>query len=279
MTDISLKSRDHRPKQLDIAAIRKALDNILLRFETVHLDALRALFASMIFVVTAGRGSVGKSTWAHALIELLRALGFAVVVVDADRRRPNLSQAYQTAWNTKTYAIDLTIEGSIGTLAEIIEENRGCPVVLNLGAEADVNLSGEAIVETINDLLSITNRDLFIMWLLRREADGPRDLANFLTQNLTCTSAAVLNLEGTVREHFEHFDAMLSAKTLVLNKVFELPAAAPRVTDRFFTDGIPASTLLVAGSLAEKLDAGKWLRSCFSNIIKEMSYGTDDEIR
>ena len=265
-------------------------DEVAIRKLIAQLDLLKArpaftvdeqvmlILATMIFIVTAARGSVGKSTWSHALIEFLRMLGFTVLIIDADMRRPNLSSTYVGRYRTVTQRLDLKVEGAIETLAEIIEENPGCPIVINLGAEADVNLSGAAIVETINELVSLTNRQLYVHWLLRREADGPEDLAKFLGQGLNCRAAAVLNLEAAARERFEHFDARCGDGSLKLDAVFELPEMAARVSNAFFEDGLPASTLLATGSLSEKLDASKWLRTCFSNIVKGMADATRNPV-
>ena len=253
----------------DELAIRKIMAEAEKLKASLNLGRDKAFLtwlSAMLFVVTAARGSVGKSTWAHALIEYLRTLGFTVVVIDADMRRPNLAQAYDGKWRTKTIAFNIGDEGAIGTLGEIIEENIGCPIVLNLGAEADVNLAGTAIVSTINDLLSFTNRKLFVHWLLRREADGPEDLAHFLRQGLNAQAAAVLNLEGTTRARFEHFDAAVARKRIRLDATFELAEMANRVSDGFFKVGVPALNQLADGGIAQRLDGSKWLKTCFQSI-------------
>lgn len=253
----------------DEIAIRKIMTEAEKLKTSLYLGRDKAFLtwlSAMLFVVTAARGSVGKSTWSHALIEYLRTLGFTVVVIDADMRRSNLSQAYDRQWQTTTIALDLGVEGAIGTLGEIIEENPGCPIVLNLGAEADVNLAGTAIVSTINELLSFTNRKLFVHWLLRREADGPEDLANFLQQGLNAKAAAVLNLEGTTRSRFEHFDAAVASKRIRLDATFELAEMASRVSNGFFLDGLPALNQIAVGGIAQRLDGSKWLKTCFQSI-------------
>lgn len=147
----------------------------------------------MFRIIHGDVGGVGKTLFAHVLIEFLRSLGLAILVIDADTRNPNVFRVYASARdNITAIRIDLREDAGRSELLSVLSESNAVEVVLSLPS----NIGWE--IEMFRGLLlgglAEMKRKMQICWLMNTSTDSVNLLRPILDKYPAPSVVAVANL-------------------------------------------------------------------------------------
>ena len=134
-----------------------------------------------ILVVSGGKGGVGKSLVSLALIDLLRARGERLIVIDADPSNPDIARALEaTAKRGEIELCAIRLDECDGwlDLMNVLSDHSDASCVINTPARSQEMLreNVELLFEAANKL----DRKVRTLWVIDRDKDVLRLLADYL---------------------------------------------------------------------------------------------------
>lgn len=143
-----------------------------------------------VLMVGGGKGGVGKSSVAMALLDTLKQAGHSCVYVETDDSNPDVYKAVHASVESEICNLDS--EAGFIKLGGLVETNQDACIVVNTAARAT-----DALVKfggILCDVCAEQQRELVMLWVLNRQRDGLELLRNWMdSEQLYSGVYAVLN--------------------------------------------------------------------------------------
>lgn len=201
--------------------------------------------------VVSGKGGVGKTTTARALVDYHRLHGRSVVAIDADPCNPGLYKTYTNIVNVVARTLDLSCIEGWSALATLCSDHPGHSVVVDMpaGSLDDIKRHQELLAEVLEDL----GRSPISYFV----TDGRRDSVELLGIYLELTPEshqvhAVANGMHGAEHAFARYRESHAHETLLSRQ------------------GATLSLSVLAHHLCANLD---WKRRSFWDAFQELEYG------
>lgn len=164
--------------------------------------------AKELILVAGGKGGVGKSTTAKALLDYFQTRDANPHLVETDAGNPDVYRAYSK--NVPSLLVDLSREDGWVDLLNEVDSWPAVPIVVNTAARAHENIELHAplLQEAINAGIRVT-----WLFMLGRQRESMEILAKHLRYAVGTTHAVLNGFYGT-RKEFEIYDKSQS-KTVV----------------------------------------------------------------
>src|SRR5258708_37655951 len=129
-----------------------------------------------IFLVGGGKGGVGKSMLSMALLDYLRGVENAPLLIETDTSAPDVWKAYKA--DVESQCIDLEQRDGWLELLDVLDRNADTATVINTKAANQVGLRkfGGMLIEALRQ----QKRKLVALWVIDRKRDGLELLGGFL---------------------------------------------------------------------------------------------------
>jgi hypothetical protein len=228
-----------------------------------------------MYFVGGGKGGIGKSLAAQALLNHLLGLGKALHLVESDTSNPDVAKAHQTASSeagVPTALLDLDLEDGWIELLTLRDEHPERVIVVNTGARNNlaVNRFGPLLAAGLDDL----GAQLVTVWMI----DGNRDCLELLAQHRqvfsTSPSASrvcVLRNAHLARS-FELYDGSNVRREIEScgGRSLTFPALAARVAQALSTKRLSLADAMKADALpfGHKIALRKWLTDVASVLAE-----------
>ena len=153
-----------------------------------------------MIMVGGGKGGVGKSTVAMAVLDALRQDGHAPVYVETDDSNPDVFKAVHSTVPCEICTLDT--ESGYVRLGDLMESKTDSPIVVNAPARAtpDILEHGGILCDVANQ----TERRMVMVWPLNRQRDGPELVKQFVDAGQPlcgglCAAEHILRHRGPIR--------------------------------------------------------------------------------
>jgi hypothetical protein len=196
---------------------------------------------STIYFVGGGKGGVGKTMVAIALVDFLlnKTENNPVTLIESDDSNPDAYKAYESTPEVTKKVINLDAQtGWIKLMNSMPEwEKSGEQVVINSAAR-----STSAVEQNINDLLAGAMElgiDVRMVWVINRQRDS-LILINTLLKTTNVDTTIVKNLYFGEAEKFALFDKSELKKKV---KTIEFPDLNDEVADKIYIERLALNAL------------------------------------
>jgi short-subunit dehydrogenase involved in D-alanine esterification of teichoic acids len=222
-----------------------------------------------IYIVGGGKGGVGKSMLAMALIDHLAKLGKKIILIESDTANPDVWKSYKDRVNTALCDLD-DAEGWMNFVA-LCDENRECTLVVNAAAR---NTAGvQKYGDLLNSALEELQRKLTTFWVINRQRDT-LEMLKMYTEKMSNSRVHVVRNLVFGKEH--HFDLFNASKIKIAiesggGKALNFPDLADRVADALYSERMSiekASLEMPIGNRAELLRWRNEVAKMFDEVIK-----------
>ena len=202
-----------------------------------------------IYVVGGGKGGVGKSLTAHALLDCLRTPVLAqlpapepaprgICYIESDDSNPDLYKAVHDSFGVHAEVCNLDHEDGYVRLINTIGAltDAPVPVVINTAARATATLieHGGLLAAAAQE----QGRNLVMLWAINRQRDSLELLRQWLDSGQAYSAVYVVrNLYFGPPEKFDRYGSG-KIKTEVAGTI-DLPELSSDVTDRMTDDRLP----------------------------------------
>lgn len=228
---------------------------------TVQSESVMARFEPLYFI-GGGKGGVGKSLAAQALLHYLSGLGKALHLVESDTSNPDVAKAHQGAASESAVPIallDLDIEDGWLELLNLRAEHPGRAVVLNTGARNNLAVSrfGGMLAAGLEEL----GAPLITVWMI----DGTRDCLELLAQHRQVFSSSPLCVlrNAHLARSFDLYDGSNVRRELEAagGRSLTFPALADRVTQTMSGKRLSLQAAMKSDALpfGHKIALRQWL--------------------
>jgi hypothetical protein len=190
--------------------------------------------AKRVIKVGGGKGGVGKTFLAMALIDYHLRAGESVVVVESDSTNSDVAQCYKD--RVQTHLIDLeTANGWIDFL-NVCKDNPEAVIVVNTRAANDKGL--ESYAKMARNGLRKLERPFVVFWVLNTQRDSVELLHDFIELLPGTEVHGVMNLHCGREDEFEEFRCSDARKTIKQQggQAITLPVLASYVTDQLYNE-------------------------------------------
>lgn len=225
------------------------------------------------------KGGVLKSFNATIYIDKKVFEGEELILVEADRRNPDVMLRCESKTAVKCHRIDLFTHDGWLELVNVMAETPDKDVVVSLPAQIGMAINGE--VALLRKSLEKLDRDLVVMWSMSRSADSIMLLRNFRTAFESVPMSLVVIKSGFFGspDKFYRWDTSQTKETALASGAHEIfiPELHERVLDaigikELFSDALAGSTL----KFAEKMELENWLEEARA-ALSVIDAGTADE--
>lgn len=210
-----------------------------------------------IYLVGGGKGGVGKSLLAMAIVDYLQDRKEKVLVVDADSTNPDVAKAYMEVCTT------ISLDNASGwiDLANTCETNMDTTIVINSPARCPIAQHGGILKEAAR----ILGRKLVVLWIISRQRDSLellRETVNALQPepNGNINIHVVKNLFFGTSEKFELYNkskirSEIEAKGGI---TVAFPDLADRVADTLYTERLSIAKAMESAPIGNKVELQRW---------------------
>jgi MinD-like ATPase involved in chromosome partitioning or flagellar assembly len=221
-----------------------------------------------IFFVGGGKGGVGKSIVAMAVLDWLQEQGEKVLLVEADDSNPDVWKCYKDEVETEVLNLD-EADGWI-ELVNICEKQSDRIVVINTPARNSAAIS--QFGATLNGTLAELNRKLVTLWVINRQRDSLELLKEFLEALPNATVHVIRNLYHGSEEKFELYNRSKIRTALEQRggKSLNFPDVADRVSDNLKNDRLSISKAAASLPLGSRAELLRW-RGEYKKVIGELT--------
>ena len=212
-----------------------------------------------IFLIGGGKGGVGKSTMAMALLDYLRGTGEDHFLIETDTSAPDVWKAYQN--DVDNQRVDLEQKDGWLQLLDLLGGHPDTKMVINSKAanQAGLRKFGGMLTEALRE----QKRKLVVFWVIDRKRDGLELLASFmetLGKDERIQVHVVRNLYWGEETKFDMYNASNLRKDvegrggLTLN----LPDVADRVAEAINKDRLPIHKAIEELSFGSRIELLRW---------------------
>jgi len=209
-----------------------------------------------VIFVSGGKGGVGKSTVAMAVIDTLLEQERQVVLFDSDTSNPDVFKAYKDLVVAEASSLDLR-DGWI-RLLNVIHDNPDATIVVNSAARSNEGVArfGDMLTRALPEL----KRNIKTLWVISRQRDSLELLKQYIDQ-LGCNGVHVVrNLYVGSPERFELYNGSNLKNTIEAagGKTVDFPELGDRVADLLMNQRLPISKASKDLDFGERIELEGW---------------------
>lgn len=189
-----------------------------------------------VYIVSGGKGGVGKSTVSNALIHFLIDKNDEFLIVDADTSNPDVAKAYNKDSEGIKEIMTINLDSADGwiELINVCDTNRDTTIVVNTPARTRdaVNSYNEILKNSIDEL----GRTFVTIWVINRQRDSVELLKEYAQtmQHEKMLIHVFRNLYFGDSSKFELYNKSQTREFIEKRggKSLDFPDVADRVTDQ-----------------------------------------------
>lgn len=214
-----------------------------------------------VIAVGGGKGGVGKSTIALALVDYLQSAGDSIAIVESDNSNPDVFKTYNKLGIECTIT-NLDDESGFIRLGSLIESHPHATIVVNTAARATKNLIAYSSI--LADVVAETAHDLIMLWPINRQRDSLELLTDFVEKaDGHWSTYAVINTYFGSEDKFSRFNSSKIKNKLTSTIVF--PELNDLIADKLVDNRLPIDS--GSGmSIAEKSALGRYRRDAHNAL-------------
>ncbi len=211
-----------------------------------------------VYWIGGGKGGVGKTMVGMGLIDFLRNEGRDPVLVETDKKNPDLGRAHVDELVVET--ADL---GDQDGWVELLNLCTGtsAPVVINSAVGADETQGIDALEQS----LEATGKKLTVLWVINRQRDSIELLRDFMRSIKSPNTEihVVRNLYFGAAHKFELFNASETKKEIETRggKVLDLPEIADRIANELYSKRVSVAACLSGAETGTRFVLERWRQS------------------
>jgi hypothetical protein len=224
-----------------------------------------------LYLVSGGKGGVGKSLITLALIDYLQRHSQTPMLVETDTSNPDVMKAIQG--QTECIAFDLDHADGWISLVNLCDEHQDKPVVVNTAARSNHGVARYG--STLGDTLDELKRKLVVFWVINRQRDSLELLREFTTQLPQAIVHVVRNTYFGEADRFSLYRESNLRKIIeAKGQSLDFPDLADRVSDDLRSQRLSvqkAAASMPVGHRAELLRWRNGYDAMFDRVVSHES--------
>jgi hypothetical protein len=223
-----------------------------------------------ILLVGGGKGGVGKSLLAVALVDYLAVTVGRPFLVETDTSVPDVFKTYSKEIAAELVNLDER-EGWI-ELLNLVEGHPEDTIVINTGARNQTGISNFG--KTLRKALPQLQRRLVVFWLIDRKRESLELLSDFIGALPEARINVVRNMYLGTERKFELYNEskMRGSIEQAGGRSLNFPELADRVTDAMNKGRLTVAKATEELSFGDRMEVERWREECreiFSQVIRE----------
>jgi hypothetical protein len=223
-----------------------------------------------VFMVTGGKGGVGKSMTSIALLDYLEVKGRKVTLVETDSSNPDVGKAYQK--DVKGFSL-VNLDENDGwlDLLDIVEAAKTPEIVINTAARntEGIGRNGEMFDEQLGQL----GYPVISLFVINNQRDSVEILDDYARIMHRGALHVVRNqFYGASVSMFDIFNQSALKKDLEERggRTLDLPKLATRVANLVQSNRLTLQKAWQTSTLGSKAEIERWRRACATNVFDEV---------
>ena len=206
-----------------------------------------------VYWIGGGKGGTGKSMVGMGLIDYLRKEGRDPVLVETDKKNPDVGRAHKT--EIRTEGLDLSDQDGWVELLNYCA-GAGGPVVINSAVGADETQGIDALEQSLES----SGKKLVVLWVINRQRDSIELLRDFMKSVQSAEVHVVRNLYFGGAHKFELFNDSKTRKELEERggKVLDFPEIADRIANELYSKRVSIATCLTGAETGTRFVLARW---------------------
>ncbi|MBZ2491661.1 protein mobD [Xanthomonas perforans] len=212
---------------------------------------------SKIYLVGGGKGGVGKSMVAMALLDHIQSHSVPVLLIESDSSNPDVWKSYRDDVDVRL----LNLDGANGwiELVKVLDANKDHVAVINTPARNDQGVSryGETLASRLGEL----KRTLITLWVVNRQRDSLELLKEYMETIPNSQVHVVRNGYFGEEEAFELYNGSNIRKAVEAKggKSLTFPRLANRVADAIYTKRLSLAKAGKELPIGNRAELRRWL--------------------
>lgn len=226
------------------------------------------MMAKPIYFVGGGKGGVGKSLLAMALIDHLQRKKIGTVLVETDTSAPDVWKHYKD--EVRNTRVDLDRKEGWIDLLDFCADAGDDAIVINTKAanQTGIRKFGTLIMESLEEL----RRELVVFWVIDRKREGLELLAEFRETSPKVKLHVVRNNHWGGPDEFSTYNGsdLKTAIEKAGGRSLDFPDLAERVTEAMNTERLSLGKASDALSFGNRVELTRWRMEC-SDMLAEVT--------
>ncbi len=223
-----------------------------------------------VFLVTGGKGGVGKSVSSIALLDYFETRGRKVTLVETDTANPDVGKAYQK--DVKGFSL-VNLDENDGwlDLLDIIEAAKTPEIVLNTAARNNEGVTRHGAM--FDEQMAQLNYPVISLFIINNQRDSVEMLADYeKVMNRGAVHVVRNQFYGTSPNMFDIYNESELRRRLEERggRTFDLPRLATRVANQVQSNRLTLQRAWQGATLGSKAEIERWRRACATNIFDEV---------
>ncbi|MFP6559343.1 P-loop NTPase [Paraburkholderia sp. B3] len=214
---------------------------------------------NLIYLVGGGKGGVGKSVVALALVDHLQRRGVKAVLVENDTSNPDVMRAVHDEIECASF--DLDTAGGWIDVVNYCDAHRDAAVVVSTAARNQDGVSryGATLGSTLGEL----GRRLVVLWVINRQRDSLELLRQFSETFPDATVHVVRNgLYGAPERFVLYHDSKLRKAIEAKGRSLDFPELADRVADDLRSQRLSVRKAVETLPIGQRAELLRWRACC-----------------
>ncbi|AKS24098.1 MAG: putative mobilization protein (MobD) [Leptospirillum sp. Group II 'C75'] len=206
-----------------------------------------------VYWIGGAKGGVGKSMVSLGLIDFLRKEGREPVLVETDKKNPDVGRAHKS--EIPTEGLDLSDQDGWVELLDLCGKAEN-PVVINSAAGADETQGIDALEQS----LEASGKKLVVLWVINRQRDGVELLREFMKSVQSAEVHVVRNLYFGAAHKFELFNDSKTRKELEERggRILDFPEIADRIANELYSKRVSIAKCLDGAETGTRFILARW---------------------
>lgn len=216
-----------------------------------------------VYWIGGGKGGVGKTFVSMGLIDYLRSGGRPPVLVETDKKNPDVWRAHKDEIRSETS--DLADQDGWVELLDLCAKTES-PVVINSAAGADETQGIDALEQSLES----SGKKLVVLWVINRQRDSVELLRDFRKSVQSADVHVVRNLYFGGAHKFERFNDSKTRKELEERggRILDFPEIADRIADELYSKRVSVETCLVGAETGTRFILGRWQQTVHKMFLE-----------
>lgn len=220
-----------------------------------------------IYLVGGGKGGVGKSVVALALVDYMQRRGVKTVLVENDTSNPDVMRAVHDEIECASF--DLDTAGGWIDVVNYCDVHRDAAVVVSTAArnQDGVTRYGTTLGSTLAEL----GRRLVVFWVINRQRDSLELLRQFSETFPDATMHVVRNgLFGAPERFVLYRDSKLRKAIEAKGRSLDFPELADRVADDLRSQRLSVRKAVETLPIGQRAELLRW-RACYDAMFAQVT--------
>ena len=221
-----------------------------------------------IWLVSGGKGGVGKSTISMGLIDFFESEGETVGIIDSDTENPDVWKSYE---KSNVQLLNLDTKYGWMDLSDYVEKNPDKNIVINCAARNSQGVTeyGDFLFEAASEL----KRRLITLWAINLDRDVLESLKQFLDSKPTAEIHVVRNEFFGREEEFEIFNSSKIRGIIESRggKTLNFPDIARRIIHEVRGSRVSFSEACKTMPISSRIELNR-VRNVIKKIVGDIGY-------